>query len=174
MTGPAVIVGGGLAALEIALALRGRAATPVTVIANETMVTYRPWLIRLPAGGPPPPLIPFARLLARAGVEVVPERAAMLDLEARRVILGSGRQIEYGQLVVATGAVADHGRIPGAQEHALFPCDLKDATELVARISTGRPHLAVIFGWERPGPGLEYAAWIAAHRSEVRLSLIHI
>ena len=173
LSGAAVVVGGGFAALEIALALRNqRPAIPVTLISRETQLTYRPWLIRVPAGGAPPPVIPFARLLKEAGVEVIASSAAGADIEARRVVLDSGTEIEYGQLVVATGAVADRDRVPGARDHALFPCDIADAAEFAARIATSNIHVVVVFGWERPGPGLEYAAWIAAHRPAVQLTAI--
>ena len=169
----AVVVGGGLAALEVGLATRRYAAEiPVTVISSEMAVPYRPYLIRMPAGGPDPPMIPFARLLAAAGVNVVADRVKDAYLRDRRLLLESGAQIEYDQLVVATGAVADRERVPGAAEHALFPCDLTDAAEFAPRVMSGCPKLAVIFGWERPGPGLEYAAWIAAYRPGVQVTAI--
>jgi NADH dehydrogenase FAD-containing subunit len=172
MTG-VVVVGGGFAALEIALALKKQdSRIPVTVITSETGIVYRPWLIRVPAGGPQPPVIPFARLLAAAEAEVVPGSATAVDLEQRQVLLGSGARVDYGQLIVATGAVADRARVPGTREYAIFPCDLGDATEFAARVSAGAAHVAIVFGWERPGPGLEYAAWIAAHRSGVRVTAI--
>jgi NADH dehydrogenase FAD-containing subunit len=167
-----VVVGGGFAALEVALALRKLGVGPVTVISSETEVVYRPWLIRVPAGGPQPPMIPFARLLASAGVEIVTGRAGSADLDARRVLVDSGAQLEYDQLVVATGAVADRDRVPGSREHALFPCDLADAAELSVRLAGGSKEVAVVFGWERPGPGLEYAAWIARDRPGIRVTAI--
>jgi NADH dehydrogenase FAD-containing subunit len=172
MTG-AVVVGGGFAALEIALALKKQdAGISVTVITSETEIVYRPWLIRVPAGGPQPPVIPFARLLGAAGIEIVQGRATAVDLEQCQLVLDSGARIDYGQLIAATGAVADRARVPGAREYAIFPCDLGDATEFAARVSAGAAHVAIVFGWERPGPGLEYAAWIAAHRSGVRVTAI--
>ena len=173
MTGGAVIVGGGFAALEVALALRKQdSSIPVRVIASESEVVYRPRLIRVPAGGGQAPVIPSARLLATAGVEVTLGRVAAADFERRQVRLESDAQIDYDQLVVATGALADHGRLPGAREHALFPCDLDDAAEFAARVSAGVARVAVVFGWERPGPGLEYAAWIAARRRDVAVTAI--
>lgn len=173
MSGSAVVVGGGFAALEIALALRSqRPSIPVRVISSETQVTYRPWLIRVPAGGAPPPLISFARLLAAAGAEVIASSATGVDVEGQRLVLDSGREIEYGQLVVATGASADRDRVPGAHDYALFPCDIADAAEFAARIATPNIHVVVVFGWERPGPGLEYAAWIAARRPGVKVTAI--
>lgn len=173
MTGGAVVVGGGFAALEIALALKKQdGSIPVTVITSETEIIYRPWLIRVPAGGPQPPVIPLTRLLEAAGADVVAGRATAVNLEQRHVLLDSGAQIEYDQLIVATGAVADRGRVPGTREHAVFPCDLGDAAEFAARVSGGTAHVAVVFGWERPGPGLEYAAWIAARRPGVRVTAI--
>lgn len=173
MTGGVVVVGGGFAALEIALALKKQdASLPVTVISSETEIVYRPWLIRVPAGDPQPPVIPFARLLAAAGADVVADRATAADLEQRHLLLDSGAQIEYDQLIVATGAAADRGRVPGAREHAIFPCDLDDAAEFAMRVAAGTAHVAVVFGWERPGPGLEYSAWIAARRPGVRVTAI--
>jgi NADH:ubiquinone reductase (H+-translocating) len=173
MTGGVLVIGGGFGALEIALALRSHdSSIPVTVVASETEVVYRPWLIRVPAGDTQPPVIPFARLLVAAGAEIVAARATAADLEQRHVVLDSGTQLDYDQLVVATGAVADRGRVPGAVEHAIFPCDLNDAAEFAIRVAAGTAQLAVVFGWERPGPGLEYAAWIAARRPGVRVTAI--
>ncbi len=173
MTGAAIVVGGGFASLEVALALSTqRPAIPVTVISSETELTYRPWLIRVPAGGPPPPVIPLARLLAAARVDLIAGTVTGADLVAHRVVLSSGMEIEYGQLVVATGAVADRGRIPGAPDHALFPCDLADAAEFAARVARPNIKVVVVFGWERPGPALEYAAWIAARRPGVKVTAI--
>jgi NADH dehydrogenase FAD-containing subunit len=173
LNGAAVVVGGGFAALEIALALRAqRPATSVTLISSDTQLTYRPWLIRVPAGGAPPPTIPFARLLGAAGVEVIASSATGVDVEGHRVTLDSGGKIEYGQLVVATGAIADRDRVPGARNHALFPCDIADAAEFAARLTTSNIRVVVVFGWERPGPGLEYAAWIAARRRGVHVTAI--
>lgn len=173
MTGGVVVVGGGFGALEVALAVRKLdSGIPVTVIAGETEIVYRPQLIRVPSGGPSPPVIPFAHLLATAGAEVLRGRALAVDLEQRHIVLDSGRQIPYDQLVVATGAVADRDRLPGGREHAVFPCDLEDATEFATRVAARPGRVAVVFGWERPGPGLEYAAWIADRRPEVRVTAI--
>jgi len=173
MTPGVVVVGGGFGALETSLAVRKlRPDVSVTVVSSETHLTYRPWLIKLPAGGPQPPVIPFANLLASAGVETISDRAAGVDLNARRVILQSGAAVSYEKLVVATGAVADRDRVPGARAHALFPCDLEDAGKFAAAVLACARHVAVVFGWERPGPGLEYAAWIAARRPGVLVTAI--
>jgi hypothetical protein len=50
MTGPAVVVGG-FAELDIALALRRRAAIAITVVSKKTTVTY--WLHHVPGGASP-------------------------------------------------------------------------------------------------------------------------
>ena len=167
------VVGGGFAALEIALALRRqRHALPISVVSTETEITYRPWLIKLPAGGAQPPVIPFAKLLAAAGIDLVTSVAVSVDLDARRLVLASGSAVEYRQLVVATGAAADRDRVPGARQHALFPCERDDAVRFADRVAAGLASVAVVFGWERPGPGLEYAAWIGRHRPGVQVTAI--
>src|SRR5260370_9360662 len=118
MTPGVVVVGGGFGALEISLALRKlRRDVSVTVVSSETLVTYRPWLIKVPAGGPQPPVIPFANLLASAGVEIISDRAAGVDLNARPFILQSGAPVSYGPLVVATGALAHCARVPATRAH---------------------------------------------------------
>ena len=168
-----MVVGGGFAALEVSLALRKlRPDVSVTVVSDATEVTYRPWLIKVPAGGQPPPQIPFVTLLSAARIEVVSDRATGVDLSSRLVTLQSGTSIAYRQVVIATGAVADRDRLPGARAHALFPCDLADAGDFAAAVSSSPSSIAVVFGWERPGPGLEYAAWIAAHRPGSRVMAI--
>jgi NADH dehydrogenase FAD-containing subunit len=173
MTAGVVVVGGGFGALETCLALRKlRPDVSVTVVSSETHVIYRPWLIKVPAGGAQLPVVPFADLLASAGVKTISDRAAAVDLDARRVMLQSGAPVPYAQLVVASGAVADRDRVPGARAHALFPCDLEDAAKFAAGVFSGARSVAVVFGWERPGPGLEYAAWIAAHRPGVCVTAI--
>src|SRR5258708_20516708 len=97
MTPGVVVVGGGLGALEISLALRKlRRDVSVTVVSSETLVTYRPWLIKVPAGGPQPPVIPFANLLASAGVETIPDRPAGVDLNPRRGLLQSTAPPSHG------------------------------------------------------------------------------
>lgn len=173
MSRKVVVVGGGFGALEVSLAVRKlRPNASVTVVSDAAEVTYRPWLIKVPAGGQPPPQIPFATLLAEAHIEVASDRATGIDLSSRVITLQSGTTIAYRQLVIATGAVADRNRVPGARAHALFPCDLADAGEFAAAVSSSPSTIAVVFGWERPGPGLEYAAWIAAHRPGSRVIAI--
>jgi NADH dehydrogenase FAD-containing subunit len=70
--------------------------------------------------------------------------------------------IEYRSAIVATGATADRKRLPGSAQHALFPCDVEDAIALQARfLALKQGYVTVIIAGERPGPGLEYAGWLA-------------
>lgn len=173
MSRPVVVVGGGFAALEFALTLKKvDAAIPVTVVSRETATVYRPLLIRQPADGSAAPVVPFATLLADAGVTLVDAIATAADVDRQRLSLDTGAELDYDPLVVATGACADRDRIPGAREHAIFPCDLDGAERLAEAVAAGSPRVAIVFGWERPGPGLEYAAWIAARRPDVRLDVV--
>ena len=91
MKAAAVVAGGGFAALEIALALHERRRDmALAVVTTETEVTYRPWLIKLPASGAQPPAIPLARLLTAAGVDLISDAAASVEYAAWLAARGRG------------------------------------------------------------------------------------
>jgi selenide,water dikinase len=77
------------------------------------------------------------------------------------------RAIEYHAAVVATGSPADRERLPGSAQHAHFPCDVEEALALKERfLMLKEGHVSVIMAGERPGPGLEYAGWLATAAQE--------
>ena len=79
------------------------------------------------------------------------------------------------ELLLATGADVDRGRIVGAEKHALFPCHPEDTVQLASRIQERRPQaVCVAVGWDRPGPGLEFAGWLAARRKRLRLRNLNV
>jgi len=81
-----------------------------------------------------------------------------LRLDERRAALASGQEIEYTRVVIAAGAPADRGRIPGSAEHALFPCEQDDASRLADTVAAGlRGPLTIVVTGERIGPPLEFA-----------------
>ena len=97
-----LIAGGGVAALEAALALRAVAGDRVAVelLAPDTRFPHRPVSVRSPFSGEAAPHISFDR------VQVGHHRGALaeVDAERREVRTTDGGRLPYDRLIVATGA----------------------------------------------------------------------
>jgi sulfide:quinone oxidoreductase len=108
-----VVAGGGIAALELLLALRAaaRGAVDVTMVAPLDELVYRPESVAAP----------FGRLVRRydlheiadaLGARLLSGAVAAVDTDGRRVVLADGGDLGYEALVVSVGsrgvpAVAD-------------------------------------------------------------------
>jgi sulfide:quinone oxidoreductase len=103
-----VIVGGGVAALETALALRELAPeqTTMTVIAPNDEFVYRPMTVREPFAYPAARRYPLARIVADAGAELLSAELDYVEPDKRTIHLKGGETIEYDALVLALGARA--------------------------------------------------------------------
>jgi sulfide:quinone oxidoreductase len=111
-----VIAGGGVAALESALALSHLAPelTDVTVIAPNLEFVYRPMTVREPFGYGSARRYPLQRIVSDAGGTLLEEELSWVDPEKRTLHTETGKAIEYDALVLALGAHA-HTRY----EHAI-------------------------------------------------------
>lgn len=165
-----VVLGGGCGGVDVAFHLRRLDGDASIALVNpDPYLVFRPWLIYLPVGRLTPErthvdLGPFA---ARGNLELVVGAAELVDPDAHRVHLGDGSRLAYGQLAITTGAVSDRGLLPGGLAHAIFPCDTEQALELTRRLGAlERGVVTMILAGERPGPGLEYAGWIARTLAE--------
>jgi sulfide:quinone oxidoreductase len=102
-----VIVGGGVAALEAALALRdlggGRLAT--TMIAPDPEFVYRPMTVREPFAYPLAHRYALEEVARDIGVELHADRFKLLDPESRIVHTEAGEELSYDALLLAPGAV---------------------------------------------------------------------
>ncbi|MEV4422203.1 FAD-dependent oxidoreductase [Patulibacter sp. NPDC049589] len=101
-----LIAGGGIAALEAALALRATATRPwleITILAPGRSVRYPPLAVMEPFVPVPPPelLASFARDVE---ADVVTGSLARVDVDARTAWTDDGIPIEYDALLVAIGA----------------------------------------------------------------------
>lgn len=106
-----LIAGGGVAALEAALALRALAGDRVRVelLAPGTQFPHRPSSVVSPFSGEESPQVSWDRVqitLHRGSLESV-------DPDARDVLTTDGGRLRYDRLLVATGALAVEA-VPGA------------------------------------------------------------
>jgi sulfide:quinone oxidoreductase len=102
-----VIAGGGVAAIELLLALRAAAtgrAFDVTLVAPGEWLTYRPLAVTEPFGDAPPRRYDLAGICA--DLDATPHRdvLAHVDAAGRVAITGGGARLSYDSLVIAAGA----------------------------------------------------------------------
>ena len=109
-----VVVGGGIAALELTLALRELAGerVHVTVVAPESEFLLRPMLVAEPLGA----TVPYRRLLREiaddVGFTFRQAGVSEVDPSERRVLLRGGGTVGYDSLVLAPGAT----RLPAFED----------------------------------------------------------
>jgi sulfide:quinone oxidoreductase len=109
MTHRVVIAGSGVAAVEAALALRELAGTRVEIdlVAPAHALEQQPASVAAPFGFGAPAPLDLHDLAERYGVRLVQDELASVDVEARRVRLGSGDERDYDYLLVAVGATPE-------------------------------------------------------------------
>lgn len=112
----AVIVGGGVAAIETVLALHELAPDHVscTVIAPNDELVYRPMTVREPFAFAQARRYRLSELLCEGDAKLLCDELSWVDRPAHAVHLRSGASIEFDALVIALGAHA-HARY----EHAI-------------------------------------------------------
>jgi sulfide:quinone oxidoreductase len=101
-----VIVGGGVAALETALALAdlAHACTDVTVVAPNTEFVYRPMAVREPFSYGAAHRYPLAPIVHDAGAMLITDKLAWVDRVNRTIHTETGESLEYDALMLALGA----------------------------------------------------------------------
>lgn len=131
-----VVAGGGIAAVELVVALRKLAGERVTieVIAAAEQLVYRPLLVAEPFGMGGPPRFPLDQILADQGAAHRRARLAAVDAEAHEAVTDSGERIRYDALAVATGARTAEA-VPGALTFG--PNTVEPMRALVERAAAG-------------------------------------
>lgn len=109
--GPALgvlIAGGGVAALELALALGeiASAETDVTVLAPNRDYVYRPYAVREPFAYAPATRYPMEAILQQVGATHLQDELAWVDPAVQVIHTRAGREMPYGALAIAVGAHA--------------------------------------------------------------------
>jgi sulfide:quinone oxidoreductase len=103
-----IIAGGGVAALETALALADLAPdhTDVTVIAPNTEFVYRPMAVCEQFAYGPRRRYPLAPIVHNAGANLLTDELAWVDPVEQTIHTQGGESIEYDALMLALGARA--------------------------------------------------------------------
>lgn len=105
---PVVIAGGGIAALELTLALHELAPgrTQVTVVAPNREFLHRPYAVQEPFAHPPARRYPLQRIVADAGARLFGDALGWVDSAAQELNTVAEATIPYGALAIAVGAHA--------------------------------------------------------------------
>ena len=107
-----VIAGGGVAALEAALALRelAQGALSVELLAPEPHFWYRPLAVAEPFGLGETTRFELGDLAARAGASVSPGSLVAVDAERRLAFTSVGTAVPYGRAARRVRGRAEAGR----------------------------------------------------------------
>ena len=103
-----VIAGGGVAAVEAALALQDLAGSRValTIVTASNEFVYRPFAVVRPFQPEPTYQIKLTQIASDVAADIVFDTAVGLD-PTRRLLLSSGESLVYDALLVAIGARAE-------------------------------------------------------------------
>jgi sulfide:quinone oxidoreductase len=162
----ALVVGGGVTALEAMLVLRHLAGERVAVrlVSPQRDFVYRPLAIAEPFGIGRAHRFDLAALTARAGVELVPSHVIGIEPERHRVLTGEGGALDYDALLIACEA-RPRAALPGA----ITFWGVADAVEIgrlmadLERGSVERVAFAAHAGVSWPLPIYELALLTDAH-----------
>jgi sulfide:quinone oxidoreductase len=132
-----LIAGGGIAAVELLVALRklAGARTGIELLTAGDHLVYRPLLVAEPFGMGSVHRFPLAAILADQSAERRTGRLAAVDAAARVAVTESGERLRYEALAVATGTYARpavEGALTFDGPHAVQPM-----RELVERAAAG-------------------------------------
>jgi sulfide:quinone oxidoreductase len=175
-----LIAGGGVAALEAALALRALAEDRIRVelLAPEPHFWYRPLAVAAPFEAGEVRHFELSKLAADAGASFSPGELVSVDATRRLAYTKADGVVPYTTLLIACGAVPK----PAVRGALTFrgPADTAKIEQLLAEIEAGevrRVFFAVAAGavWSLPAYELALmtAAWLVTHTIDgVELALV--
>jgi sulfide:quinone oxidoreductase len=127
MAAEVLILGGGVGGTIVAnlVAKHSSGKAHVTVVDTTGMHVYQPGFLYVAVGQEQPSALQRSETsLLRSDVTLVIERATRVDPVAQKVVLESGRTMDYDQLVLATGSRTVMAEVPGADEaHSFYTMD---------------------------------------------------
>jgi 3-phenylpropionate/trans-cinnamate dioxygenase ferredoxin reductase component len=155
-----VIVGAGHAGFQVAASLRQLGFTDrVAIINGEAHLPYqRPPLSKAylkGTGGPDTLMFRPQKFYDEQKIELISDVAVAIERAARKLKLASGRVLDYGHLVLATGARNRLLDIPNARlPNVRYLRILDDSEDLRARLASSKRVVVIGAGFI----GLEFAA----------------
>ncbi|MDF3809831.1 MULTISPECIES: FAD-dependent oxidoreductase [Rhodopseudomonas] len=169
MTETVLIVGAGHAGFQVAVSLRqAKFAGRICLINDEKHLPYqRPPLSKAYLKGEGAANSLMFRpesFFTDQNIELISDRAAAIDRKAHKVLLQSGASLDYGHLVLATGARNRLLDVPNATLDDVLYLRTLDESELVRQRMAQRKHVVVVGAGFI---GLEFAATARANGLEV-------
>lgn len=153
-----VVIGGGYAGVMAANRLTRRDGVAVTLLNPRATFVERIRLHQL-VGGSGDAVVAYRAILA-AGVRLVVDTAARIDVPGRRVALASGGAVGYDYLIYAVGSGSADPRVPGAAAFAHRLASLEEAEGLRAALAAAPAGAAIAVVGAGP-TGIETAAELA-------------
>lgn len=135
-----LIAGGGIGALEAALALQDLAGerVAISVVVPGRHLRYRALSVGEPFGAPATPHVEWPAIARDRGFAWIPDMLTAVDAPARKVATRDGRPLPYDALLLALGARAEPA-LPGALTFG-GPRDVFDLGEALDALVPGRTH----------------------------------
>jgi sulfide:quinone oxidoreductase len=150
-----LIAGGGVAAIEAALALEDLAGdrAEVTICSPRRNFVYRPYAVGVPYGVAQVATYDLERLAAAAGARYRSDSIASVNREARLAVTHDGESIPYSDLIVCPGARL-YWPVPGAITFWGI-AEERDVGKVMAQIRDGGTHsvaftMPAVEGWALP------------------------
>jgi 3-phenylpropionate/trans-cinnamate dioxygenase ferredoxin reductase subunit len=168
-SGPVIIVGAGHAGFQLAASLRQAGfAERIALLNDEGHLPYqRPPLSKAylkGTGGPDSLMFRPDKFYRDQTIDLLVDRATSIDRHARKVALASGTSLDYGHLVLATGARNRLLDIPNANLEAVRYLRTLDESQAL-RLLIGPGQRVVVIG--AGFIGLEFAATARGKGMEV-------
>jgi 3-phenylpropionate/trans-cinnamate dioxygenase ferredoxin reductase subunit len=167
--GPVAIVGAGHAGFQLAASLRQLGYRErIALINDEAHLPYqRPPLSKAylkGTGGPDSLMFRPDRFYREQNIDLTDDRVVSIDRAAHRLLLTSGTSLDYGHLVLATGARNRLLDIPNANlRDVRYLRTLDESEALRQRVASGQRVVVIGAGFI----GLEFAATARAKGLEV-------
>src|SRR6478609_8100714 len=167
--GPVLIIGAGHAGFQLAASLRQHGfAERIALVNDESHLPYqRPPLSKAylkGTGGPDSLMFRPEKFYHDQKIDLISDRAVSIDRGAHKLLLGSGSSLNYGHLVLATGARNRLLDIPNANlDGVRYLRTLDESQSLRDYIAAGQRVIVIGAGFI----GLEFAATARAKGLEV-------